>query len=122
MVSSPCECLSALVYGRGDRTRPSAVHVTLSKARGVARGVGFSSSTAPGQRSYSAQPSPTSRPVATFLKTTEISIDGAHTLPREYYTAPDIYAQEMDRIFHGRWLCVGREDRIPGAGDYVLQQ
>jgi Rieske 2Fe-2S family protein len=59
--------------------------------------------------------------VATFLKTTEISIDGAHTLPREYYTAPDIYAQEMERIFRGRWLCVGREDRIPGAGDYVVQ-
>ena len=59
--------------------------------------------------------------MAAFLKTTELSIDGAHTLPGEYYTSPDIYAQEVGRIFLRRWLCVGREDRIPHPGDYVLQ-
>ena len=36
---------------------------------------------------FSDTPSETSI-VATFLKTTEISIDGARTLPREYYTSP----------------------------------
>ncbi|MGH7525077.1 MAG: aromatic ring-hydroxylating oxygenase subunit alpha [Gemmatimonadales bacterium] len=59
--------------------------------------------------------------MATFLKTTEISIQGARTLPREYYTSPDIFAEETERIFYRRWLCVGREDRLPGAGDYFLQ-
>jgi Rieske 2Fe-2S family protein len=59
--------------------------------------------------------------VATFIKPTEIPIHGAHTLPREYFTSADILAQEMDRIFLRRWLCVGREDRIPNPGDYFLQ-
>ena len=30
--------------------------------------------------------------VTTFIKPTEISIGGAHTLPREYFTSPDVYA------------------------------
>jgi Rieske 2Fe-2S family protein len=59
--------------------------------------------------------------VATYLKTTEISIDGARTLPREYYTSPELFGEEMERIFTRRWLCVGREDRLAGPGDYFLQ-
>ena len=60
--------------------------------------------------------------MTTFIKPTEIPIDGAHTLPREYFTSPDILAQELERIFFRRWLCVGREDRIPKPGDYFLQE
>jgi Rieske 2Fe-2S family protein len=60
--------------------------------------------------------------VATFLKTTQISVDGARTLPGEYFTSQDIFAQEMERIFLRRWLCVGREDRIPNPGDYFVQE
>src|SRR5215210_4419259 len=60
--------------------------------------------------------------VATFLKTTEISIDGARTLPREYYTSPELFAEEHERIFTKRWLCVGREDRIPNPGDWFTQE
>ena len=50
--------------------------------------------------------------MTTFIKQTEIPIDGAHTLPREYFTSPDLLAQELERIFFRRWICVGREDRI----------
>ena len=60
--------------------------------------------------------------MATFLKTTEISIDGARTLPREYYTSPEIFGHELEHIFTKRWLCVGREDRIPEPGDWFTQQ
>jgi glycine betaine catabolism A len=60
--------------------------------------------------------------VTQFLKTTQIAIDGARTLPRRYYVAPEIFAEEGEKIFAGRWLCVGREERIPNPGDYVLQQ
>jgi Rieske 2Fe-2S family protein len=59
--------------------------------------------------------------VTQFLKTTEIPIHGARTLPRRYYVAPEILAEESERIFSRRWLCVGREDRIANAGDYFLQ-
>ena len=57
-----------------------------------------------------------------FLKTTQIAIDGARTLPRKYYVAPEIFAEEGEKIFTRRWLCIGREDRIAAPGDYVLQQ
>jgi Rieske 2Fe-2S family protein len=59
--------------------------------------------------------------VTQFLKTTQIDIQGARTLPRRYYVAPDIFAEEFERIFTQRWLCVGREDRLAHPGDYFLQ-
>jgi Rieske 2Fe-2S family protein len=60
--------------------------------------------------------------VPSFLKTTQIAIDGARTLPRRYYVAPEIFAEESERIFMRRWLCVGREARIARPRDYFLQQ
>jgi glycine betaine catabolism A len=60
--------------------------------------------------------------VTSFLKTTAIAIDGARTLPRRYYVSPEIFQEESERIFSQRWLCAGREDRIPNPGDYFLQQ
>lgn len=60
--------------------------------------------------------------MATFLKTTEISVHGARTLPREYFVSPDIFAEEVEKIFLQRWLCVGREDRIPNPGDWFAQE
>jgi glycine betaine catabolism A len=59
--------------------------------------------------------------VSQFLKTTQIAIHGARTLPRRYYVSPEIFAEEFERIFTQRWLCVGREDRLANPGDYFLQ-
>ncbi|HJR17762.1 MAG TPA: aromatic ring-hydroxylating dioxygenase subunit alpha [Gemmatimonadales bacterium] len=56
------------------------------------------------------------------MKTTQIPTNGARTLPRRYYVAPEILAEEVEKIFTQRWLCVGREARIAGPGDYFLQQ
>ena len=60
--------------------------------------------------------------MATFLKTTEISVQGAHTLPGEFFTSPDIFREEMEKIFLRRWICVGREDRLPNPGDWFTQE
>jgi Rieske 2Fe-2S family protein len=60
--------------------------------------------------------------VTQFLKTTQIAIDGARTLPRRYYVASELFAEEGQKIFSQRWLCVGREDRLRAPGDYFLQQ
>jgi Rieske 2Fe-2S family protein len=60
--------------------------------------------------------------VTTFIKPTEIPIDGARTRPREYFTSPEILAEEMERIFLQRWICVGREDRISKPGEYFTQE
>ena len=56
-----------------------------------------------------------------FLKTTQIAIDNARTLPRRYYVSPEVFHEEGEKIFTQRWLCAGREDRIPSPGDYFLQ-
>ncbi len=60
--------------------------------------------------------------MATFVRTTGIPTGGARTLPRDYYSSPEIFAEEREAIVGTRWLCVGRADRIPRAGDYLLQQ
>lgn len=59
--------------------------------------------------------------MATYLKTTQIPIAGAKTLPRQFYTSAELFAEEHERIFTRRWLCVGREERLAGPGDYFLQ-
>jgi Rieske 2Fe-2S family protein len=45
---------------------------------------------------------------------------GAKTLEAEYYTSPEIFARELDRIFGREWIVVGREEQIAGMGTYVL--
>jgi Rieske 2Fe-2S family protein len=42
------------------------------------------------------------------------------TLPRWYYVAPEAFAQEQERIFWRQWMCVGREEEIPMAGDHLV--
>lgn len=45
-------------------------------------------------------------------------LEQAATLPAEAYTSPAVYARECERIFAREWLCAGRADQIPAAGDY----
>jgi len=44
----------------------------------------------------------------------------ATTLPGPYYTSPEIFATEQERIFSRRWLCAGRSDAIREPGDFLL--
>ena len=43
------------------------------------------------------------------------------TLPRRFYADPDFYAAELERFFFSRWICAGRADQIPKAGDYFTR-
>src|SRR5471030_2020606 len=47
---------------------------------------------------------------------------GATTMPQRYYASADIFARETERIFTNHWLCVGRAEQIPNAGDYFLAE
>jgi len=60
--------------------------------------------------------------VTDFVKRTDVALAGAHTLPGRYFTSPEIFALETEKIFLQRWLCVGRESQIARPGDYFLQQ
>src|SRR5256885_11606005 len=59
--------------------------------------------------------------MSSFVKATQAYQQGQRTLPGRYYTSPEIYAEEQERIFTARWICVGRAAEIPAAGDYVLR-
>jgi Rieske 2Fe-2S family protein len=41
------------------------------------------------------------------------------TLPRKYYHSESIYAEELEKIFYKRWLCVCREEEIPDPGNFL---
>lgn len=43
------------------------------------------------------------------------------TLPARYYTDPTVFHHEMDRFFWNMWICVGRAEQIPCAGDYFVR-
>ena len=43
------------------------------------------------------------------------------TLPRRFYTDPDFYRAELERFYFTRWICAGRADQIPKAGDYFVR-
>ena len=45
----------------------------------------------------------------------------ATTLPARYYTDPILFKDEVERFFCQTWVCVGRADQIPNAGDYFLR-
>ena len=55
-----------------------------------------------------------------FLKTVETYQQGARTLPGRYYTAPEVFAEEQERIFRHNWVCVGRDAALAGPGDYRM--
>ena len=43
------------------------------------------------------------------------------TLPRRFYADPDFYRDELERFYFTRWICAGRADQIPNAGDYFTR-
>jgi len=45
-----------------------------------------------------------------------------HSLPSLFYSDPDIYERDQERIFFKRWICVGHESRIPKPGDYFVHE
>jgi Rieske 2Fe-2S family protein len=57
-----------------------------------------------------------------FLKTAETYTKGAMTLPQHYFTSPEIFAEEQERIFASCWLCVGHENQIANSGDFFVQE
>ena len=45
-----------------------------------------------------------------------------HSLPRPFYTDPDIFRLDLERIFYKSWLFAGPDCEIPKAGNYFTLQ
>ena len=43
-------------------------------------------------------------------------------LPGRDYHSPEIYALEQERVFFRSWFCVGREEQLPNAGDFLTEE
>lgn len=49
-------------------------------------------------------------------------VDGTRTLPGKYYHSPEIYQEEVEKIFYKFWLYACRAEEIQSVGDYKLIQ
>ena len=38
---------------------------------------------------------------------------------RDFYTSPEVFELEMERIFGRAWLMVGHDSQVPNPGDYI---
>jgi phenylpropionate dioxygenase-like ring-hydroxylating dioxygenase large terminal subunit len=56
--------------------------------------------------------------LASDLRAARLPLAQASALPARCYTDPELYAREVETIFRREWLCIGREDQLPRAGDY----
>lgn len=50
-----------------------------------------------------------------------VALSEAMTLPQRYCTDAEWFRQEMESIHFDMWLCAGRVNQIPNAGDYFLR-
>lgn len=46
--------------------------------------------------------------------------DPGHALARDFYTDPDIFDLDMERMLLRHWFCAGHVSSIPRAGDYII--
>ena len=42
------------------------------------------------------------------------------SLPREFYVDPELFEEELSRVFHANWLFAGHSCEIPEPGDFFL--
>jgi len=59
--------------------------------------------------------------IAAFRRPSEVSSEGAKSLPQKYFVSPEIFAKEQAQIFSTQWLLVGHQSQLPSPGDYIVQ-
>ncbi|HUE40974.1 MAG TPA: aromatic ring-hydroxylating dioxygenase subunit alpha [Chthoniobacterales bacterium] len=58
--------------------------------------------------------------IAAFRRPSDLSSDGAKSMPQRYFVSPEIFADEREKIFSREWLFVGHQSQIPRSGDFFL--
>jgi len=43
-----------------------------------------------------------------------------HALAREFYTEPNIFERDLERMLLRHWFCAGHVSSVPGPGDYLV--
>src|ERR1019366_1240394 len=52
----------------------------------------------------------------------EQSLEAGYTLPTNWYTNPDFYRAEQERIFGRSWQFAGLKDQLAQSGDFLTVQ
>jgi glycine betaine catabolism A len=59
------------------------------------------------------------RSVSAAFRAVDRPFKEAATLPGWMFSDPALYAEELRRMFHRTWTCIGREDEVAGAGGFL---
>ena len=57
-----------------------------------------------------------------FSKTAATFQSGAKTLPQRYFVSPEIFTEELQKIFATNWVLVGHQSQLAEPGDYFLAE
>lgn len=61
-------------------------------------------------------------PAAALHANVALPFEQARAMPKSVYTSPEFLAQEQKHIFARDWICAGRAETLPEAGDYLTLQ
>ncbi len=62
-------------------------------------------------------------PIVSALEAAQhASYDSAWSMPKEYYTDPEVLTLEGDNLFLKEWVCIGRTEEVAAPGDYITFQ
>jgi phenylpropionate dioxygenase-like ring-hydroxylating dioxygenase large terminal subunit len=56
---------------------------------------------------------------AALRKAEGAGYDEGWSMPREYYTDPDLLAEERAHLFGTEWICIGRTEEVPDPGSFM---
>ena len=59
---------------------------------------------------------------SSFRKSAASFQPGAETLPQRYFVSPQIFAEELQKIFTTNWALVGHQSQLAEPGDYFLAE
>jgi len=67
-------------------------------------------------------PATQTRDGSNFRKSAATFQPGAETLPQHYFVSPQIFAEELQKIFATNWVLVGHQSQLAKPGDYFLAE
>jgi Rieske 2Fe-2S family protein len=59
--------------------------------------------------------------IPAFRKTADTFAQGAKTLPQRFFISPEVFAEELEKIFASHWVLAGHESEVARTGDYFVR-
>jgi Rieske 2Fe-2S family protein len=60
--------------------------------------------------------------IPAFRTTADTFAQGAQTLPQRYFISPEVFAEELEKIFARDWVLVGHQSEVAQTGDYFVRE